>query len=130
MGVAGIASVLELAVLTGRTKRNSSHASRSAPRKSVFMIPHCILFELANFRGAHRHVFVAEPNLAEKSDPTFNDKTSSIVVLEGDWVFFSDSNFGTRTGNVLGPGVYPFVANVGIMNDSITSLRPVRRASR
>ena len=28
------------------------------------MIPHCILFELANFHGAHRHVFAPEPNLA------------------------------------------------------------------
>jgi hypothetical protein len=93
------------------------------------MIPHCVLFELANFRGAHRHVFMAEPNLADTNDPTFNDKTSSIVVLEGDWEFFADSNYVTRTGNVLGPGVYPFVANIGIKNDAITSLRPVRRTS-
>jgi hypothetical protein len=91
------------------------------------MIPHCILFELANFRGAHRHVFAAEPNLADQTDPTFNNKTSSIVILEGNWEFFSDTNFATRTGSILGPGLYPFVANVGIK--TITSLRPAPRTA-
>jgi hypothetical protein len=94
------------------------------------VVPHCVLFELANFHGAHRHVFPAEPNLAASDDPAFNNKTSSIVILEGDWEFFSDADFKTKVGGTLGPGAYPFVANVGIKNDSISSLRPVRRAPR
>ena len=89
-------------------------------------MPHCILFELANFRGAHRHIFTAEPNLAASDDPLFNNKTSSIVILEGNWEFFADVDFKTKTGNTLEPGVYPFVANIGIKNNAISSLRPVR----
>jgi hypothetical protein len=90
------------------------------------MTPHCILFELANFHGAHRHVFTAEPNLAASDDPSFNNRASSIVVLAGNWEFFSDADFTTKTGETLGPGLYAFVANVGIKNDAISSLRPVR----
>ncbi len=89
------------------------------------MIPHCILFEFANFRGAHRHVFMAEPNLAANEDPAFNKRTSSIVILEGNWEFFSDADFKTRIGDKLGPGLYPFVMNIGIKNDVISSLRPI-----
>jgi hypothetical protein len=93
------------------------------------MMSHCILFELANFHGAHRHVFTDEPNLAASDDPSFNNKTSSIVILAGHWEFFSDANFKTKIGDTLEPGVYPFVANIGIRNDAISSLRPVRKAS-
>jgi Beta/Gamma crystallin len=89
-------------------------------------MPHCILFELANFRGAHRHVFVAESDLGASEDPSFNNRTSSIVILEGDWEFFSGANFSDKVGNRLGPGAYPFVANIGMKNDAISSLRPVQ----
>jgi hypothetical protein len=92
------------------------------------MIPHCILFELANFRGAHRHVFVAEQNLAASEGPSFNNRTSSIVILEGDWEFFADADFKSKIGTTLGPGAYPFVANIGITNNEISSLRPVRKS--
>jgi hypothetical protein len=90
------------------------------------MMPHCILFELANFRGAHRHVLVPEPNLAASDDPNFNKRASSIVILAGNWEFLTDPEFKTKVGDMLGPGVYPYVANVGIQNDAISSLRPVR----
>jgi hypothetical protein len=89
-------------------------------------MPHCILFEFANFRGAHRHVFTAESDLAASDDATFNKKTSSIVVLEGYWVFFADPDFKTYIVNHISPGLYPFVVNIGIPNDAITSLRPLR----
>jgi hypothetical protein len=90
------------------------------------MMPHCILFELANFHGAHRHVFTVEPNLSASDDSVFSNKTSSIVILEGNGEFFSDADFKTKIGNTLEPGVYPFVANIGIKNNAISSLRPVR----
>ena len=86
---------------------------------------HVILFEHANFRGAHKHVFQAEANLNADGDDFFNDKTSSIVVLDGRWTFFVDSNFVGEVGGILGPGSYAFVENVGIPNDRISSLRPV-----
>jgi hypothetical protein len=94
------------------------------------MIPHCILFELANFRGAHRHVFTTEPNLGASEDPLFNNKTSSIVILEGHWECFAGPDFASKLGDTLGPGMYPFVENIGIKNDAISSLRPIRGVVR
>ena len=42
---------------------------------------HLILFEHINFHGRHKHVFQDEPNLNTDDDNSFNDITSSIVVL-------------------------------------------------
>lgn len=47
---------------------------------------HVILFEHANFRGRHRHIFQNEEDLFHTDSPNdehFNDITSSIVVLDG-----------------------------------------------
>jgi len=68
---------------------------------------HLILFEHRNFRGAHKHVFAAEANLAASEDNFFNDRTSSIVILEGTWTFYRDVNFGNQIGPTLVPGFYP-----------------------
>ncbi len=84
---------------------------------------HVILFEHIDFRGAHKHVFKAEPNLAAGDDTFFNDLTSSIVILEGTWSFYTDANFIGELA-VLGPGMYRWVEEVGIPNDSISSLQP------
>lgn len=94
------------------------------------MIPHCILFELANFCGAHRHVFTVVSNLAARKDPAFNNKTSSIVIREGNWEFFMDADYHTKMGDTLAPGIDPYVENIGIKDDAITSLRPIRKTSR
>ena len=88
-------------------------------------MPHVILFEHANFHGAHKHVFGPEPNLNAGDDNFFNDRVSSIVVLEGTWAFFRNSNFNGQYARTLGPGLYPFVGNVDIQNDDMSSLRPV-----
>jgi hypothetical protein len=85
---------------------------------------HVLLFEHAGFRGAHKHVFVAEPNLNADDDNYFNDKVSSISVLSGTWSFFRDSGFINPYGTVLIEGIYPFVGDVGIKNDDISSLIP------
>jgi hypothetical protein len=49
---------------------------------------HVILFEHAQFHGQHKHVFRAEPNLNAGDDNFFNDKASSLVVVEGNWALF------------------------------------------
>ena len=85
---------------------------------------HVVLFEHRNFRGRHKHVFWAEPNLNDDEDNSFNDLTSSIVVLEGQWVFYRDWQYKFVDGT-LGPGIYPLVEAVGIKNDDITSLKPL-----
>lgn len=85
-----------------------------------------ILFEHDNFHGRHKHVYRAEPNLNYWEDFFFNDKTSSIVVIEGNWELFVDANFIAPFSVVLGPGLYTltYLNELGITNDSISSLRP------
>jgi len=88
---------------------------------------HVILFEKAQFRGAHKHVFGREPNLNADDDNFFNDRVSSLVVLEGNWKFFADSGASPTSKPyppVVGPGLYRFL-RVGIKNDDISSLQPV-----
>jgi hypothetical protein len=90
---------------------------------------HVILFEHAGFHGAHKHVFQDEPNLNAGDDNFFNDKTSSIVILDGNWEFFINWNHEGKLGRTLGPGIYPWVEDPAALgpgsNDQISSLRPV-----
>jgi hypothetical protein len=97
---------------------------------------HIVLFENANFHGAHKHLFTKEPNLNAADDNFFNDRVSSVAVLHGVWAFYKNSNFDGKYPPLLGPrftvdgvahpGLYPFVTNVGITNDDMSSLQPVQ----
>jgi hypothetical protein len=99
---------------------------------------HIILFENANYHGAHKHVFTREPNLNAADDNSFNDKVSSLAILQGNWMFFKNSGFALPPyPPILGPaqvldqrrpGGYPFVTNVGITNDDMSSLEPVNKS--
>jgi hypothetical protein len=89
---------------------------------------HVLLFEHANFRGRHRHVFNAEQNLDAGDDSDFNDSVSSIVVLSGNWQFFRNPNFDDDYPSILGPGLYNFVKDFAIRNDDMSSLRVVELA--
>jgi Beta/Gamma crystallin len=98
-----------------------------------------ILFEHANFHGAHKHVFLPEPNLNDPNDSFFNDRVSSLAVLSGNWMFFKNSGFDGPYPQVAGKpplvlgfdnssqglGGIPFVEFVGINNDDMSSLKPV-----
>lgn len=84
-----------------------------------------VLFEHVNFRGAHKHLYGSESNLAASEDSFFNDKTSSFVITSGSWQFFQDINFSGQASAVFGPGRYNWVGNVGIPNDSVSSVRRV-----
>ena len=84
---------------------------------------HIVLFEHRSLHGAHKHLFESEANLNASDDNFFNDRVSSFVILEGRWQFFRDSNFHNPSSNVFGPGVYNWVEDVGIPNDSISSVR-------
>src|SRR5262249_4887076 len=68
-------------------------------------MPHVILFEHANYHGAHRHVIGWEPNLNSSDDNYFNDRVSSIVVLSGIWAFFRDAGYHSQYARTLGPGI-------------------------
>ena len=84
-----------------------------------------VLFEHANFHGAHKHLYGSESNLNASDDNFFNDKISSFVVTSGSWQFFRDSNFSGPASNVFGVGRFNWVETVGIPNDSISSVRRV-----
>jgi hypothetical protein len=74
------------------------------------MASQVILFENADFEGNHKHVFSAIENLRVLIDPfNFNDKTSSLVVIEGEWQFFKDFEYENPFPATLGPGVYSSV---------------------
>ena len=90
------------------------------------MVAQVILFEHVNFHGAHKHVFVEEANLNAGDESFFNDKVSSMVVVEGNWTFWRDSNFRGPASRTLGPGTYANVEQSGIPNDSVSSLSAVR----
>ena len=84
-----------------------------------------VLFEHANFHGAHKHLYGSEPNLNAGDDNYFNDKISSFVITSGSWQFFRDANFAGPASNVFGVGRFNWVETVGIPNDSISSVRRV-----
>lgn len=84
---------------------------------------HIILFEHQKFHGRHKHIFQDEPNLGAADDNSFDNLTSSVVVLEGTWEFFMDPDFNHRTGFALGPGLYPSIADNEIAEKAVSSLR-------
>ena len=90
------------------------------------MTANVILFEHVNFHGAHKHVFVEEANLNSSDDNFFNDRVSSVIVVEGVWTFYKDSNFSGRKSNAVGPGRYSSVTAINIDNDAISSLSSIR----
>jgi hypothetical protein len=82
-----------------------------------------ILFEHANFHGAHKHLYNSESNLAASDDNFFNDKISSFVISSGTWQFFVDTNYSGAASKILGPGMYNWVESFGISNDTISSVK-------
>src|SRR5262245_2352636 len=87
-----------------------------------------ILYEHANYHGAHKHVFGWEPNLNAADDRFFNDRVSSLAVMSGSWSFFRDSGYRNQYARPLGPGGYPWVEAVDIKNDDMSSLHPISAA--
>jgi hypothetical protein len=87
--------------------------------------PEVILFDLKNFHGAHKHIFQKVDDLRKvDSDTTqFADKTESIVVVRGTWLFF-EHHTGLGQKWELGPGGYPDVVKQHIMPNQISSLEP------
>jgi hypothetical protein len=54
---------------------------------------------------------------------SWNDIVSSFVIVGGIWQVFRDINFQDPQGGLLGASLYPFVEDLGIDNDSISSVR-------
>ncbi len=81
-----------------------------------------LLFEYAKYRGAHKHIFNAESDLNDSEDDSFNDATSSIVILQNAWWTFRDSGYHYAYDVTLGEGLFSEVEQVGIANNDLSSL--------
>src|SRR5262249_1471039 len=77
------------------------------------------LFENAGFGGKQRKITQSEQSLGD-----FDRVRSSIVIGDGHWRFFSDTNYRGRAFS-LEHGTYPWVEAVGITNDAIRSVELV-----
>ncbi len=92
-----------------------------------------IIYVDENFSGLHTHLFESTADFQKLAlggvgsgiNGNWNDKTSSFVIVSGQWTFFKDINFQFQQGGVLGPGLYSFVQNFGIDNDAISSVSVV-----
>jgi hypothetical protein len=78
-----------------------------------------ILYEDDGFRGKSLTVTTAVANLDDKWD----DSVSSLIILNGYWTFYEDSDFSGKNVT-LGPGNYQSITDVGFNNDALSSLRP------
>jgi beta/gamma crystallin len=98
------------------------------------VLPEVILFEHENFRGAHRHIFQDEEDLAKtargsaaSSEPEggkFDKATSSVIVKGRHWTFFVEEGFKGTKKKTLKPGRYPKASDLRpIENDKIISVR-------
>jgi hypothetical protein len=83
------------------------------------LLGHVVLFKDANLRNDHRHVFNMENNLDANS---FNDVSSSIAVLQNNWFTYRDAGLQRAYDITLGEGLFPWVPDVGIANDDMSSL--------
>lgn len=78
-----------------------------------------IIYEHIHFNGEHRHIYTN----SQFSLFTFNQKISSIEILDGEYEFYDQTNF---TGAVLklGKGSYPNLVERG-WNDRISSVKRI-----
>ncbi len=79
-------------------------------------------FENAGFSGRS---FNTEEQISNFSRYGFNDRATSVMVLNGRWEVCEDARFGGRCV-VLRPGRYPSLSAMGL-NDRVSSVRAVSR---
>ncbi len=89
-----------------------------------------ILFEGEDFCGKSIDVVHGQADLSLFKEGNFNDRTSSLTILSGNWSFYRDPQFQSPFKHrsaplILGPGSYPKISDLGIPDDEISSLREV-----
>lgn len=108
-----VAALLFVAASVGVPPATAGEAMRSAGD-----MPQIIAFDNENFLGDHTHVLGDMKDLGR-----WGNSISSMVILSGTWDFFDDEDFkGTKIAT-LGPGMYPQIADKGIKDNSISSIR-------
>ena len=111
-------------VSIGDNSISSLRPSTLGPTISNAVDNEIMLFQYAGLYGPHKHVFVPEPNLNADDDDYFNDNVGSLVVLRGNWSFYSDWNFAALYGAPVPPGVYRDLGAIGVAYYDMSSLRP------
>lgn len=79
-----------------------------------------ILFEHANFRGKHHHIYMQDRDLSRTG---MDNNVSSVVVISGNWVFYASKNFDGKKYDTLGLGLYEDVEKYDILHDVISSVK-------
>jgi Beta/Gamma crystallin len=108
-----VAALLFVAASVGVPPATAGEAMRSAGD-----MPQIIAFDNENFLGDHTHVLGNMKDLGK-----WGNSISSMVILSGTWDFFDDEDFKGTKITTLGPGMYPRVADKGIKDNSISSIR-------
>ena len=86
-------------------------------------VPQIVAFDNEDFLGDHMHIFGDMRDLGK-----WGNSISSLVILSGTWEFFDDENFKGTAMGMLGPGMYANVADKGLKNNSISSVRLTKPA--
>lgn len=102
----------------------------SMPPASNSVPGRIILFEDENFCGRSIDIVGAHADLSTHKMGNFNNRTSSFVILSGEWSLYLNTAFDDPVLNngiplKLGPGAYRRVTDLGIQDNEITSLKAV-----
>lgn len=106
------------------TSEHSQQQKTQAFAYAVLDAPVITLYKHYNMKGGKREVSSEESDLGSMS---FNDKASSCVVKGVPWELFVEPDFKGQS-IVLLPGSYSTASEMGLPNDSISSLRPLTGA--
>jgi hypothetical protein len=79
------------------------------------------LYNDSNFRKKLVETNSDTPNVGDR----VNDRVTSIVINQGTWRFFTDSNYRGVSADFR-PGRYPNIGLGTLPNDSITSFRRIK----
>ena len=120
----GLHAWVEAAGIRNDDLSSLRHVHGQPQQPGVQTNAHLVLFEHANFHGAHKHLLQAERNFNAADDSFFNDRVSSLAVRQGRWRFFRHVNYIAPYPPLLMQGLYPWVVATGITNDDMSSARP------
>lgn len=81
-----------------------------------------VIFNNADFSGTG---LLVNDELGSLGKFDLDNRMSSFIVLSGTWKFYEEPDFQDAIDLTFGPGQYHWVGDVGLPNDTISSLRAV-----
>jgi hypothetical protein len=113
-----VAALLWAVVPVGAPLATAGEAGRASGD-----VPQIVAFDNEDFLGDHIHLFGDMRDLGK-----WSNSISSLVILSGTWEFFDDEHIPGPSMGMLGPGMYADVADKGLKNNSISSVRLTKPA--